>query len=110
MRRRAARPMIGTIALAVLAPCVLAPPAAGAVHGGSARVWRESLATPAQFDLSLTEVRFSGSPIRRHSTASRLARSIRLAATGSTGLYYFAGAVTRFGDGKRPRVLTLVVN
>jgi hypothetical protein len=73
-------------------------------------VWRESLAAPAQFDLSLSELRFSGRPTRTHSSALRLARSIRLAVTGPTGLYYVAGAVTRFSDGKRPRVLMLVVN
>ena len=112
MSGRAARPMIRMIAPSVLAVSLLVPAPPAAAHASALRVWKESVAAPAQFDIALAEVRFSR---RAHaagvrSSASRLARSIRLAVAGPTGLDYVAGAVTRFTVRKRPRVLVLVVN
>ena len=67
---------------------------------------------PAQFDLSLAEIRFAA-PARGASSvagARRLASSIRLALRGPTGLDYVAAAVTRLTVSGRPRALVLVVN
>ena len=112
MSGRAARPMIRMIAPTVLAVLLLAPAPVATAHASAPRVFKESVAAPAQFDLALAEVRFRR---RAHaagvrSSASRLARSIRLAVSGPTGLDYVAGAVTRFTVHKRPRILVLVVN
>ena len=70
------------------------------------------MTAPAQFDLSLAEVRFGASPRAASSVASRsyVARPIRLAVRGPTGLDYVAAATTRFSVRGRPRALVLVVN
>jgi hypothetical protein len=104
--------MIRMIATSVLAVSLLAPAPAAAAHTSAVRVFKASVAAPGQFDLTLAEVRFRG---RAHaagtlSSASRLARSIRLSLTGPSGLDYVAGAVTRFTVHRRPRILVLVVN
>jgi hypothetical protein len=108
MSRRAALPVIRMIALAVAIAC-LAAPAAARARASSVRVWRENVAAPAQFDFSLTEVRFVAGAHAGNAHA-RFSRSIRLAMAGPTGLDYVAGAITSFGVRTRPRVLVLVVN
>ena len=112
MSGRAARRMIRMIVPSVLAVSLLAPAPAAAAHANSQRVWKVSVAAPAQFDLALAEVRFTR---RAHaagvgSRASQLARSLRIALAGPAGQDYVAGAVTRFAVHGRPRILLLVVN
>src|SRR5207245_3163048 len=112
MRGRAARAMIRMIAPSVLAVSLLAPAPAAAAHTSAVRVFKASVAAPGQFDLTLAEVRFRG---KAHaagtlSSASRLARSIRLSLTGPSGLDYVAGRGTLFTVHRRPRILVLVVN
>jgi hypothetical protein len=86
-----------------------APAPAGAQ---GARVSREYVAAPGQFDLSLAEISF-GAPAhvaRQGASGSRRESPIRLALRGTAGLNYVAGAVTRFSVRGRQRVLVLVVN
>lgn len=84
--------------------------AADATHANTPRAWRESVIAPAQFDLSLAEVRF-GRPARgARANASRGVGSIRIAVRGPTGLDYVAAAVTRSGVLGGSRALVLVVN
>jgi hypothetical protein len=87
--------------------------AAAASNGtSSSRVWNERVTAPAQFDLSLAEVRFGAPAHAARAGASRSpARGwVRLALRGSTGFDYVAAAVTRFRVLGRPRALVLVVN
>jgi hypothetical protein len=111
------RPKLAMLVAAVVALMALAMGAAAiaALHARNAnttRVWRESVRAPAQFDLSLAQVRFVAPPRAARSVISpaRLASSIRLALRGPTGLDYVAAAVTRFTVSGRPRALVLVVN
>jgi hypothetical protein len=86
--------------------------AAAASHTSGTRAWRQHVAAPAQFDLSLAQISF-GAPARvagRGASVSRQAASIRLQLQGSTGLDYVAAAVTRFSVRGRPRALLLVIN
>jgi hypothetical protein len=83
--------------------------AAHATHGDTTRAWKESIIAPAQFDLSLAEVRF-GPPARGpRARPSPGVGAIRIALRGPTGLDYVAAAVTRSGV-SGPRALVLVVN
>jgi hypothetical protein len=87
--------------------------AAAARNGtSSSRVWNKRVTAPAQFDLSLAEVRFGAPAHAARADASRSpARGwVRLALRGSTGFDYVAAAVTRFRVLGRPRALVLVVN
>jgi hypothetical protein len=79
---------------------------------GAVRAWKEQVAAPAQFDMSLTQVSF-GARARvagASSSGSRRASPLRLQLRGPTGLSYVAAAVTRVSVGGRPRALVLVVN
>lgn len=102
-------------ALVVLTALAMGAAAIAAPHASTAnttRLWRESVRAPAQFDLSLAQVRFVA-PLRAAGPApspAQLGRSIRLALRGPTGLNYVAAAVTRFTVSGRPRALVLVVN
>jgi hypothetical protein len=100
------------IALVALAIGVAGITAAQARSTSSTRAWRVSVTAPAQFDLSLAEIRF-GAPARATTSIanrSYVARSIRLALRGPTGLNYVAAAVTRHRTRAGPRALVLVVN
>jgi hypothetical protein len=102
-----------------LLACVIAVGACAWVAGApapagaqGARAWKEYVAAPGQFDLSLAEISF-GAPAhvaRQRASARRRESPIRLALRGTAGLNYVAGAVTRFSVRGRPRVLVLVVN
>jgi hypothetical protein len=102
-----------------LLACVIAVGACAWVAGApalagaqGARVWKEYVAAPGQFDLSLAEISF-GAPAhvaRQGASARRRESPIRLALRGTAGLNYVAGAVTRFSVRGRQRVLVLVVN
>ena len=89
---------------------VAAVPAAGSSPrgAGATRAWTEHIAAPAQFDLSLAEIRF-GAP-ERAAGGEAAVGSLRLDVRGATGLDYVAGGVTRVGALGRPRALVLVVN
>ena len=86
--------------------------AASTVGARPARAWTERIAAPAQFDLSLARLSFgSRARVARSSAALRSQpRALRLRLRGSAGLYYVAGAVTRFSVVGRPSALVLVVN
>jgi hypothetical protein len=86
--------------------------AAAAAHESGARAWHEQVLAPAQFDLSLAQVRFGAHThvAGPSSGRSRRASSIGVKLRGSTGLEYVAAAVTRFSVLGRPRALVLVVN
>jgi hypothetical protein len=70
------------------------------------------IAAPAQFDLSVARVSFGSRPRVARAGATRPSRRspLRLVLRGSSGLYYVAGAVTRFSVRGRPNALVLVVN
>jgi hypothetical protein len=112
MNLRSTLPML-LAALVALSTHAIGAWAAAGSHGTNAnatRVWKESVMAPAQFDLSLAEVRF-GRPARGARTrAVRGLGAIRIALRGPTGLDYVAAAVTRSGIGGGPRALVLVVN
>jgi hypothetical protein len=89
--------------------------AAAASHANGARAvraWKEHLAAPSQFDLTLAQISF-GAPARVAGQATSRPRHeapMRLVLPVSTGLDYVAGAVTRFSVLGRPRALVLAVN
>jgi hypothetical protein len=96
------------LALLTLSMGTSATAAAHATHVNTTRAWSESVMAPAQFDLSLAEVRF-GRPARS-ARASRSVGSIRIAVRGPTGLDYVAAAVTRSEVLVGSRAFVLVVN
>jgi hypothetical protein len=100
------------VALITIGACAPAPAAARTSGSGAVRAWKEHVAAPAQFDLSLAQVSFGARArlARASSSGSPRASSLRLALRGPTGLSYVAGAVTRFSVRGRPRGLLLVVN
>jgi len=112
MSGRGVLPMVRMIALTGLAACALLPAPTAAAHTGSLRAWKQNVSAPAQFDLTLAEVRFrrAGHAVRGGASRARLARSIHVALAGPTGLDYVAAAATRFGVRTRPRLLVLVIN
>jgi hypothetical protein len=77
-----------------------------------ARVFKQYVTAPGQFDLTLAEITFGPPTHAAGAGASRGHRvsPIRIALPGPVGLDYVAGAVTRFAVRGRPRVLLLVVN
>lgn len=89
--------------------------AAAATHTSSSpavRAWKEHVAAPAQFDMSLAQVSF-GARARvagPRARGSRRSSPVRVRLLGPTGLDYVAAAVTRFSVRGRPRALVLVVN
>jgi hypothetical protein len=110
MRPRLHAPLLA--ALITIAACAAAPAATQRSATGAVRAWKGNVAAPAQFDLSLAQVSF-GAPARvahPSSSAAGRAAAIALRLRGTTGLYYVAGAVTRFRVLGRPRALMLVVN
>jgi hypothetical protein len=110
MSPRSSTLLAAPLALLTLSIGTSATSAAHATHANTTRAWKESVVAPAQFDLSLAEVRF-GRPARgARARASRGAGSIRVALRGPTGLNYVAAAVTRSGVSGGSRVLVLVVN
>jgi hypothetical protein len=99
--------LLALLAVTALATCASALAAPRDARASAMRVWRPSVTAPAQFDLSLAEVRFGAAAHVAHSGA---APAIRLSVRGATGLDYVAGAVTRFAVRGRPRALVLVLN
>ncbi|HWX96659.1 MAG TPA: hypothetical protein VNZ01_07385 [Solirubrobacteraceae bacterium] len=110
MRSRPYLPLL--LALIALGACAAAAVASHRSAGGRVRVWKEHLAAPAQFDLSLAQVSFGASARVAASSASRPrhASSVRVQLRGPSGLDYVAAAITRFTVFGRPRALLLVVN
>ena len=76
------------------------------------RSWPERITAPVQFDLSLARVSFGARARVARASAGRSSRpsALRLQLRGPSGLYYVAGAVTRFSVLGRPSALVLVVN
>jgi hypothetical protein len=110
MSPRSSTLLAAPLALLTLSIGTSATAAAHATHANTTRTWKESVIAPAQFDLSLAEVRF-GRPARgARASASRGVGSIRIALRGPTGLDYVAAAVTRSGVLGESRALVLVVN
>jgi hypothetical protein len=104
-------------ALAVQAAATRAPRAHAAAASPAAgtratRAWSERISAPAQLDLSVARVSFGARARVARAGAVRPSRrsALRLRLRGSSGLYYVAGAVTRFGVHGRPNALVLVVN
>jgi hypothetical protein len=85
---------------AAIVALALAIPAAAA-SSPTSRTTSLSLTAPAQFDLTLAEVRFP---------TALTGRPSRLSVNGSPGLYYVAGALVRRPPTGGPRALVLVVN
>jgi hypothetical protein len=102
---------LGPTLAALLTLMALTAGVAGAASGArgtsAVRTWRPNVTAPAQFDLTLAEVRFGGAA---HVATSKLAGSVRLALRGPTGLDYVAGALARLRVHGRLRALVLVVN
>jgi hypothetical protein len=88
------------LSVLVILAAALAIPAA-AESSGPSRTTSVSLTAPAQFDLTLAEVRFP---------AGRAGRPSRLSLSDAPGLYYVAGALVRRPPTGGPRALVLVVN
>jgi hypothetical protein len=112
MNMRSTRPLFlaALVSSLTLATGALATAAPHATHASATRAWKASVIAPAQFDLSLAEVRF-GRPARGTSAKpARSVSSIRIALRGSTGLDYVAAAVPRSGVLRGSRALVLVVN
>jgi hypothetical protein len=100
------------VALMTIGACAGTAAATHTSGARAVRVWKEHVAAPAQFDLSLAQISF-GAPARvAHPSSSRPRHlsPIRLALRAPTGLDYVAAAVTRFTVLGRPRALLLVVN
>jgi hypothetical protein len=100
------------VVLMTIGACAGAAAASHSVGAGAVRVWKEHVAAPAQFDLSLAQISF-GAPARvagQSSSRPGRASSVGLQLQGPTGLDYVAAAVTRFSVLGRPRALVLVVN
>jgi len=110
MSLRSSTLLAAPLALLTLSIGTSVTAAAHATHANTTRAWKEGVVAPAQFDLSLAEVRF-GRPARgARARASRGVGSIRVALRGPAGLNYVAAAVTRAGVSGGSRALVLVVN
>jgi hypothetical protein len=110
MHSRVRLPLL--VALITIAACAGAAFAAHTNATGTFRAWKEHVAAPAQFDLSLAQISFGARArvARASSSGARRASPLRLGLRGPTGLSYVAAAVTRFSVHGRPRALLLVVN
>jgi hypothetical protein len=107
MNLRSTLPMLLAVLVALMTLAIgawAAAPHTTHANANTTRAWKESVTAPAQFDLSLAEVRF------RRPARLRGVGPLRIALRGPTGLDYVVAAVTRPGVAGGPRALVLVVN